>query len=203
MPSASCAALNGERLPKEFTGHWCAALDTGEVHIARDGISHTSPASITVIALDEGIDEESPPAGLIERLGLSIALDEISIRCVDDSRYARSDILSAQSRLSHTTVPDEDLTRLAELAASMGIHSSRTLKFAVDIAKALSLLSGKPVSDEAVMHPLIRLVLLPIAQQLPTPQAEPQPPEQPTTIKKIQMCPSSKPSKRRSRTTKI
>ena len=60
----------------------------------------------------------------------------------------------------------------------MGIHSSRTLKFAVDIAKALSLLSGKPVSDEAVMHPLIRLVLLPIAQHLPTPQAEPQPPEQ-------------------------
>ena len=167
-----------ERLPKEFTGHWCAALDTGEVHIARDGISHTSPASITVIALDEGIDEESPPAGLIERLGLSIALDEISIRCVDDSRYARSDILSAQSRLSHTTVPDDDLTRLAELAASMGIHSSRTLKFTVDIAKALSLLSGKPVSDEAVMHPLIRLVLLPIAQQLPTPQAEHQPPEQ-------------------------
>jgi magnesium chelatase subunit D len=68
--------------------------------------------------------------------------------------------------------------RLAELAASMGIHSSRTLKFAVDIAKALSLLSGKPVSDEAVMHPLIRLVLLPIAKQLPNPQAEPQPPEQ-------------------------
>ena len=167
-----------ERLPKEFTGHWCAALDTGEVHIARDGISHTSPASITVIALDEGIDEESPPAGLIERLGLSINLDEISIRCVEDSRYARSDIQSAQSRLSHTTVADGDLTRLAELAASMGVHSSRTLKFAVDIAKALSLLSGKPVSDEAVMHPLIRLVLLPIAQHLPTPQAEPQQPEQ-------------------------
>jgi magnesium chelatase subunit D len=167
-----------ERLPKEFTGHWCAALDTSEVHIARDGISHTSPASITVIALDEGIDEESPPAGLIERLGLSINLDEISIRCVEDSRYARSDIQSAQSRLSHTTVRDEDLTRLAELAASMGVHSSRTLKFAVDIAKALSLLSGKPISDEAVMHPLIRLVLLPIAQQLPIPRAEPQPPEQ-------------------------
>jgi magnesium chelatase subunit D len=95
-----------ERLPKEFTGHWCAALDTGEIHIARDGMSHTSLASITVIALDEGIDEESPPAGLIERLGLSINLNEISIRCVDETRYARSDILSAQSRLSLTTVPD-------------------------------------------------------------------------------------------------
>ena len=32
-----------ERLPEEFTGHWCAALDTGEIHIARDGISHTQP----------------------------------------------------------------------------------------------------------------------------------------------------------------
>jgi hypothetical protein len=31
---------------------------------------------------------------------------------------------------------------------------------------------------KAVMHPLIRLVLLPIAKQLPNPQAEPQPPEQ-------------------------
>ena len=60
----------------------------------------------------------------------------------------------------------------------MGIHSSRTLKFAVDIAKALSLLSGKPISDEAVMNPLIRLVLLPIARRLPTPQAQHQPPEQ-------------------------
>ena len=40
-----------ERLPKEYTGHWCAALDTGAVHIARDGISQTSPAAITLIAL--------------------------------------------------------------------------------------------------------------------------------------------------------
>jgi magnesium chelatase subunit D len=78
-----------ERLPKEYTGHWCAALDTGAVHIARDGISQTSPAAITLIALDEGIDEESPPVALLERLGLSIHLDEISIRCVDDTHFSR------------------------------------------------------------------------------------------------------------------
>lgn len=168
-----------ERLPKEYTGHWCAALDTGAVHIARDGISQTSPAAITLIALDEGIDEESPPVALLERLGLSIHLDEISIRCVDDTHFSRAEIASAQTRLCQTGLSDEEITLLAELAASMGIHSSRTLKFAVDACKALSLLTGKPPSNEAVIHPLIRLVFLPIAAQLPTPQAEPPPPEQP------------------------
>lgn len=168
-----------ERLPKEYAGHWCAALDTGAIHIARDGISHTSPAAITVIALDEGIDEESPPTALIERLGLGINLDDISIRCVGDTQFSRSDITSAQARLAQTTLSDDDITRLAEIAASMGIHSSRTLKFAVDVMKALSLVTGKRASDEEVIHQLIRLVFLPVATQLPTPQAEPEPPEPP------------------------
>jgi len=50
-----------ERLPCEYAGHWCAALDSGQVNVARDGINHTSDAAITVVAMDEGIEEEAPP----------------------------------------------------------------------------------------------------------------------------------------------
>ena len=48
--------------PSGFAGspvsYLCAALDTGEVVLERDGIALRSPARIGVIALDEGSNED-------------------------------------------------------------------------------------------------------------------------------------------------
>ena len=166
-----------ERLPKEFTGHWCAAMDTGAVKVARDGLSQTSNAMITVIALDEGIDEETPPAALLERLSLTINLDEISIRCVDEPLFSRGDIKHAQERMDTVALDDTTLLLLTQLAASMGIHSIRVLRFAVIACKALTLLLETSETDDAVIHPIIRLIFLPRATHIPAPPEEPEPPE--------------------------
>ena len=167
-----------ERLPKEFSGHWCGALDRGQVIIARDGIDQISDAAITVVALDEGIDEERPPSALLERLSLSINLDEISIRSIEEPIFSAGEIETARAALHTVALDEAEITLLAELAASMGIHSSRALKFATDVCKALSLLTGEPATDDAVILPLIRLVFIPKATHIPAPQIEPDKPEQ-------------------------
>ena len=156
-----------ERLPKEYSGHWCGALDSGKIHVARDGLSHTLNAAITLIALDEGIDEEAPPAALLERLGFSIQLDPISIHGVEDTDFTPSDIKRVRDQLRRHPASDATITLLAELAASMGIHSTRSLMFAVYACRAIALLLDLPESHEDVIGTVIRLVLLPRATQLP------------------------------------
>lgn len=156
-----------ERLPKEYSGHWCGALDSGKIHVARDGLSHTLNAAITLIALDEGIDEEAPPAALLERLAFSIQLDPISIHGVDDTDFTPSDIKRVRGQLRRHPASDATIKLLAELAASMGIHSTRSLMFAVYACRAIALLLDLPESHEDVIGTVIRLVLLPRATLLP------------------------------------
>lgn len=170
-----------ERLPKEYSGHWCAALDAGQVHVARDGLTQTADAAITVIALDEGIDEEAPPEALLERLALNIQLDTISIHGVEDTDFTHSDIRNVQEKLKTSTIADATIKLLAELAASMGVHSTRSLLFAVNTCKTLALLLALPETHQDVIAAVIRLVLLPRATQLPQPaEQEPQNAEQET-----------------------
>ena len=104
-----------ERLPKEYSGHWCAALDSGKIHVARDGLTHTTKAAITLIALDEGIDEEAPPMALLERLALSIQLDPISIHGVDDTVFNPSDIARVKDKLRVCSANEVTIKLLAEL----------------------------------------------------------------------------------------
>ena len=165
-----------ERLPNEYAGHWCAALDSGQVNVARDGINHTSDAAITVIAMDEGIEEEAPPEVLIERLALNIQLEAISIHGVDDTEFTPSCIVEARDKLRHYKLADSTVKLLAELAASLGVHSTRPLLFAAQTCKSVALLLGLPETHEHVIGPVIRLVLLPRATQIPQ-QHEPEPPE--------------------------
>ena len=164
-----------ERLPKEYSGHWCAALDSGKVHVARDGLTHTTDAAITLIALDEGIDEEAPPAALLERLAFNIQLDPISIHGVDDTAFNSSDINRVKDQLRLRPANESIIKLLAELAASMGVHSTRSLLFSLTACRAIALLLDLPETHEEVIGSVIRLVLLPRATQLPQQEA-PEPP---------------------------
>ena len=164
-----------ERLPKEYSGHWCAALDSGKIHVARDGLTHTTNAAITLIALDEGIDEEAPPTALLERLAFNIELDPISIHGVDDTVFSPSDIVRVKSQFRLRSANDATIKLLAEIAASLGVHSIRTLIFAVTTCRVIALLLDLPETHNDVIGSVIRLVLLPRATQLPQ-QAVPEPP---------------------------
>jgi len=164
-----------ERLPKEYSGHWCAALDSGKIHVARDGLTHTTKAAITLIALDEGIDEEAPPMALLERLALSIQLDPISIHGVDDTVFNPSDIARVKDKLRVCSANDATIKLLAELAASLGVHSTRSLIFAVTTCRVIAWLLDLPETHNDVIGSVIRLVLLPRATQLPQ-QKVPEPP---------------------------
>lgn len=167
-----------ERLLKEYSGHWCAALDTGKTHIAREGLIQTKNAAITLIALDEGIDEESPPPALLERLALNIQLDPISIHGVDDTDFTPSDILRVREQLRQSPANDATIRLLAELAASLGVHSTRSLIFAVTTCRTIALLLNLPETHEEVIGSVIRLVLLPRATQLPQQEAPESPAEE-------------------------
>ncbi len=172
-----------ERLPKEYSGHWCAALDFGKINVARDVLTSTTNAAITLIALDEGIDEEAPPAALLERLALNIHLDPISIHGVDDTAFSPSDIVRVRNQISLHPANDATIKLLAELAASLGVHSTRSLLFSVTVCRAIALLLELPETHEDVIASVIRLVLLPRATQLPQQEA-PEPPmeeQQPET----------------------
>jgi len=164
-----------ERLPKEYSGHWCAALDSGKIHVARDGLTHTTKAAITLIALDEGIDEEAPPMALLERLALSIQLDPISIHGVDDTVFNPSDIARVKDKLRVCSANGATIKLLAELAASLGVHSTRSLIFAVTTCRVIAWLLDLPETHNDVIGSVIRLVLLPRATQLPQ-QKVPEPP---------------------------
>ena len=77
-----------ERVKGSPIAYLCAALDTGEVVLERDGIALRSPARLGVIALDEGHDEDERVAdALVDRLAFLLDLSPIGIREMGDLPY--------------------------------------------------------------------------------------------------------------------
>ena len=95
-----------ERLPQEHLGIWCTTLDQKQVTTARDGITQQSDTHFSVIALDEGIDDEATPAALNDRLGLTIDIEPLSIRDVGDSEFISRDINTAKERAGSVPLTD-------------------------------------------------------------------------------------------------
>ncbi|MFN2168503.1 MAG: magnesium chelatase ATPase subunit D, partial [Anaerolineae bacterium] len=67
-----------ERVRGSPISYLCAALDTGEVVLERDGLALRCPARLGVIALDEGSEEDERVAdALVDRLAFLIDLSPI------------------------------------------------------------------------------------------------------------------------------
>ena len=87
-----------ERLGGLAVSRIAAALDTGSVVIARDGVERCSPARFGVIALDEGASpDECPPPSLIDRLALSVDLAGIGMGAVIPDGCAERATLARQT----------------------------------------------------------------------------------------------------------
>ena len=167
-------AAMAERLARSTVHHLCTALDHGALSVARDGIEAQTPARIALIANDEGTEDESAHAALIDRLGIALDMTTLGIHDVDDEIFRRRDVERAIDALARVTISEEHLTALATLTASLGIDSPRPTLAAVKVARASAALRQSEVVEEEDVARALRLCLIPRAQQLPE-MAEPPP----------------------------
>lgn len=129
-----------ERLDPAAAAEVCAALDTGGVTTARDGLYATAPARFAAIVLDEGGEAEEAPAPLRERLGLHLALRRPPPPA-PEGLAAR--VAAARRRLAAVRVRDRDWTRLCERALETGEPSLRATGLAGVAARAAAALAGR------------------------------------------------------------
>jgi len=109
---------------------------------ARLGAALDQPAH-TLIALDEGIEDEALPAGLADRLALFLDLDGIAWA---DARPPVQDadlLTAARAGLPDVQTPDNAAETLARVAASLGIASLRAPTLALAAARAAAAFAGR------------------------------------------------------------
>jgi magnesium chelatase subunit D len=146
-----------ERLCASSAGIVAAAMDSGHAQIERDGLSLRHAARFSLVALDEGIDDECPPPALIDRLGLTIDIDAIALR--DAIGPGRRNAHRTPAALSAVTLPDELAAALIAASLATGARSMRASLFLCRTARALAAHRGvATVAVEDVVTAL-RLVL--------------------------------------------
>jgi len=155
-----------------------AALDTGRIDLAREGLAARQDARIGVVALDEGQgDDERPPAALMDRL--AIHLDLADVRPCADVRHiiVPAQVAAGRARLADVTTPPEAIATLVGTAARFGVDSLRAALLARRVARAACALRGADVVEESDLAIAARFVLAPRATCLPAPPQDSAPEE--------------------------
>jgi magnesium chelatase subunit D len=162
-----------ERMSLTSAARFGSVLDTGMVALQRDGLDTSAKASLGLVALDEGAnDDEQMPAGLADRLAFRLlmgAQDEDE----EGPEWTAQEVLNARERLSQVTIDDEAVQALCAAALALGIDSLRASVFAVRVARAAAALAGSNTVEEEHTGVAARLVLSPRATRLP-PAAPPE-----------------------------
>jgi magnesium chelatase subunit D len=169
-----------ERLPEGTAARLCAALDQGEITLARDGLQGHHAARFGVIALDEGIDDEVPPARLLERLAFQIDLQSVAPHDVDErigvgtqgalpsaDPAGAEDIAAARRMLPRVRITDDIVAALGAGAMALGADSMRASLLALRAARAAAALDGREAVESEDAELAARLVLGPRATRLP------------------------------------
>ena len=133
-------------------------------------------AGHSLIALDEGIDDEAPPAALTDRLAFHLVLDGLS--AADCVQSAEDMPESGPTRLAG--LQDEALRALTAISVKLGVTSLRAPMFAARTARAHAALHGRPMAEDQDLETAVRLVLVPRATMVPQEDpAESPPPDDP------------------------
>ena len=168
-----------ERLDTWIAGLVCATAETGELHVERDGVTQTFPAQFAMVALDEGIDEEAPPAILTERLGMVL---DLTHGAFEGPAFSIEEVVAARDLLPSVSTSARIIGELCAAAAGFGLGSLRPSLQAVAVARVIAALNGSAQvqSEDAILA--AALVLAPRALQWPSQQdqSEPAPPPPPS-----------------------
>jgi magnesium chelatase subunit D len=165
---------SAERLEAGAAGLLAAALDAGECAVEREGISLRLPARFALVALDEaGPDEAGPPAALLERLALHVALPDGAAASSSATFPSSREIEDARGRLASVRAEPAAVEAVCAVAAALGVGSLRAPLFALRAARALAALRGDAGVGPEHLSAAAALVLAPRATVLPDVEGEP------------------------------
>jgi magnesium chelatase subunit D len=165
-----------ERIAASAAGRIGAVLDSGCVALVRDGFVREWPTRFGVLALDEGIDDETPPAAITDRLALVVDLSGLSARDVEPVDLLFEDLEAARALRPEAGEPAA--ATLTALAARCGIASLRAPLFALRAARGLAALAGRDAVSDEDLALAAALTLAPralTAPDGPPPEAPPPP----------------------------
>ncbi len=128
-----------------------------------------------MVALDEGLEDEAPPAALTDRLAFQPDLSEAPAA----SPFTGGQVAAARDRLPRVSSDDALIEAILGTAMACGITSLRAPALALRAARAAAALHGRTEPDPTDAQLAVRLVLGPRATMLPAPPEEAPPPEQP------------------------
>jgi magnesium chelatase subunit D len=141
-----------ERLPATTAARLATAIDDG--------------GNFTVLALDEGVEDEAPPAALLDRLAFTVPENLLPPEA--EFWPSPAQILAAKNRLATVANDDAAVERLCTIAAMLDVASPRAVLFALRAARAIAALSGRRSVSEADINLAVSLVLIPRAQRIPS-----------------------------------
>ncbi len=133
-----------------------------------------------LLALDEGVEDELPPAALTDRLGLFLDLEGTGWQAVsappDPARVA-----AARERLPYVDTPEDAARMLTVTAAGLGIASLRAPLFALAAARAHAALRGDDCVTDDDLRVAAQMVFAHRATTRPddTQDSAPPPPPEP------------------------
>ncbi|EAU40215.1 von Willebrand factor, type A [Fulvimarina pelagi HTCC2506] len=173
----SALAVLDDETPADNPDH--PLILTGADRYGASEAAHLLPqldAARPIIALDEGLGDETLPDALLDRLGiwLDLTLPDPDANDLDPGIDPVTPTGPLNTRA--ISVPESAIATLCEAASAFGIPSLRAPLLALDAARASAAIMGaREIADEDVLL-ACRLVLAPRARQAPS--FDEQPPEE-------------------------
>ncbi|MCX8005674.1 MAG: VWA domain-containing protein, partial [Burkholderiaceae bacterium] len=168
-----------ERLAPALAAHLARALDLAEVAVERAGMTLRASVRLAVVALDEGVEDESVPAVLADRLAIWAVLPAATRPLAEAlAQFADERIAAARARLPAVQADADPLAALCGTAMALGIASLRAPLSALRVACAHAALAGRAMLTDDDLAVAARLVLAGRAT-VPPPRAEAAPATEP------------------------
>lgn len=117
--------------------------------------------STALIALDEGIEDETAPPTLTDRLAFHIDLTALNHR---DVPLSETDFIR---KVTPARLDERDIEQIAQVAEAFGVTSLRAGCFAMRAAQINAALAGRDAVESIDIEAAIALVLIPRATQIP------------------------------------
>ena len=138
--------------------------------IAAAAIAELIDAGAGVVLFDEGENVDDMTPMLADRAAMTVDLDAVSIRDLDEPERMTGDASADPVKL-----PDDVVAMLCEASAALGIESARVPIAALKVLRALVRAAGGNAPDEADYARVARLVLAPRATVNPAANDDPPP----------------------------